>query len=616
MLYDQPGVSNSLSEVSSLNTNSPSRAGLGISSKFQIGTPIESVTPLDSNSTKDDHDDHSYRQLSKSQINYYSTSTSQHSQNTGSINGSPRTGTSAPKRSQRSMTTEVEARFIVDLNKIKQNQHVSQAVTRSPSTLSLFSKSRPRTDSLSSSNGSMMDLKRFFHKPWKNNGGHHSPPESSAVSVASSRSSSVFTQNNNHTSTSYGDFIPSSPRQTITSGNKLKNFITRSSRSTTSLKSLYATSAPLDNVKKTSLSKTYGRLGKALGEGAGGSVRLATRHKDKRIFAVKEFRQRQAYESEREYCKKVTAEYCIGITLKHPNIVETVDIIYESDRIYQVMEYCEYDLFAIVMSGKMSRHEVYCDFKQVMSGIKYLHDSGLAHRDLKLDNCVINSRGIVKIIDFGSAVVYRYPESKTIHQACGVVGSDPYLAPEVISNINYESRPTDIWSAAIVFCCMLMRKFPWKSPRQSDHSFKLFSAQEDNSETQQNGTSDGANNHNNNNNNNKSNSTNISTSSNNGNSDSSRRRNTQSGPQRLLKNLPEDVRTLVSSMLDLDPLKRATIDDCWHDKWLSGVEYCTIQDGHVISRGNHSHSTVSFDEAHIAMLEKKNKKKKAKEKLW
>ena len=73
------------------------------------------------------------------------------------------------------------------------------------------------------------------------------------------------------------------------------------------------------------------------------------------------------------------------------------------------MEYCEYDLFAIVM-WSVSKAEIYCDFSSSISGVKYMLDSGLAHKTFEaFDNCVINSQGIVKMIDFGSAVVYRYP---------------------------------------------------------------------------------------------------------------------------------------------------------------------------------------------------------------
>jgi serine/threonine protein kinase len=138
------------------------------------------------------------------------------------------------------------------------------------------------------------------------------------------------------------------------------------------------------------------------------------------------------------------------------------------------MEYAPYDLFSVVMSGKMSRPEIYCVFRQIIDGVDYLHGMGLAHRDLKLDNCVMTTDNIVKLIDFGTATVFHYPGKHQI-PASGIVGSDPYLAPEVLSRDTYDPRLTDVWSVAIIFMCMILRRFPWKLPDpKTDMSYRLY----------------------------------------------------------------------------------------------------------------------------------------------
>lgn len=236
------------------------------------------------------------------------------------------------------------------------------------------------------------------------------------------------------------------------------------------------------------LTKKYGKVEKELGSGAGGSVRLIVRPLDGKTFAVKEFRPRRNTESFKDYTKKCTAEYCIGLTLKHPNIVKTIDIIHENNRYYEIMEYAPIDFFAVVMSGEMSRQEINCCLKQILEGVSYLHSLGFAHRDLKLDNCVLTTDGILKIIDFGSAVIFKYPydqygsKQDLIHYCHGVVGSDPYLAPEVLTHLNaYNPQPVDLWSIAIIYCCMTLKRFPWKIPHpDKDNSFKLYAMEDDN----------------------------------------------------------------------------------------------------------------------------------------
>jgi hypothetical protein len=182
------------------------------------------------------------------------------------------------------------------------------------------------------------------------------------------------------------------------------------------------------------LQSKYGKFGKVLGSGAGGSVRLMKRSSDGVTFAVKQFRARHSYESEKDYNKKVTAEFCIGSTLHHGNIIETMDLVNEKGSYFVVMEYAPYDLFAIVMTGKMSREEVSCCTLQILNGVTYLHNMGLAHRDLKLDNVVVNEHGIMKIIDFGSAAVFRYPFEDETVLASGMYQFFGILIPQSAAN--------------------------------------------------------------------------------------------------------------------------------------------------------------------------------------
>ena len=94
----------------------------------------------------------------------------------------------------------------------------------------------------------------------------------------------------------------------------------------------------LSEATQAHIAKKYGKWGRVLGSGAGGTVRLikASNKNGGHIFAVKEFRPKRTGESEKEYQKKVTAEFCVGSTLKHPNIIETVDIVCDHGHYYEV----------------------------------------------------------------------------------------------------------------------------------------------------------------------------------------------------------------------------------------------------------------------------------------
>ena len=93
----------------------------------------------------------------------------------------------------------------------------------------------------------------------------------------------------------------------------------------------------LSEATQVHLNKKYGKCLRVLGSGAGGTVRLV-RGKDPNCpLAVKEFRPKRSGETDKEYQKKVTAEFCVGSTLKHPNIIETIDIVLDRGHYYEVL---------------------------------------------------------------------------------------------------------------------------------------------------------------------------------------------------------------------------------------------------------------------------------------
>lgn len=330
------------------------------------------------------------------------------------------------------------------------------------------------------------------------------------------------------------------------------------------------------------LLKKYSHPGRLLGTGALGLVSLVTSRSDGHIYAVKKFRPRQPpQESENEYRNKVEAEFKIGKQLNHENLIHTVELIkdmptkkmvslngYLEPDYYIVMEYCAYDFFTLVMLGQMSGGEVGCYFKQIVHGVEFLHGLGLSHRDLKLDNCVVNEYGQLKLIDFGLAVWF-YPQGlKELVLARGIVGLDPYLAPEVFEcvDLGYDPRVADVWLIAIIYCCMILRRFPWKIPKQLDALFMLFSETFDDDELALLLLDYDGGDH-------------------------------PRGAQRLLRLLPTDMRPVIHHMLNIDLRRRFLIGDVVEDPAFECIEHCHNLSHHeYFIPNNHIHHLVTEED--------------------
>ncbi|KAJ2001370.1 hypothetical protein H4R26_004165 [Coemansia thaxteri] len=132
----------------------------------------------------------------------------------------------------------------------------------------------------------------------------------------------------------------------------------------------------------TTFEQKYGTCSReCIGRGATAVVRVAYKqHRDgPQVYAIKRFRKQRANETEREYIKKLTSEYCISSSVHHKNVVSTLDLIQDPQKNWcQVMEYCPGgDLYTAIRDGAMGLPEEECCFKQMCEGIAHLHSLGV-----------------------------------------------------------------------------------------------------------------------------------------------------------------------------------------------------------------------------------------------
>jgi len=217
----------------------------------------------------------------------------------------------------------------------------------------------------------------------------------------------------------------------------------------------------------------YGKKIEVLGSGISSKVDLYYKKQDKQYYAVKVFRGKETYETKEEYKNRCYLEYEITKDLNHINIAKTITFMSGglSGTNELVIEFAPYPLLKVIRSSRPNEDEIICFFKQICEGLEYLHQKGIAHRDLKLENIQLDKNGVIKLIDFGAAFHYGINERKL---ARGVVGTEALVSPEALSRLEYDGDSSDVWSLGIVLYSMLNLNFPWKAAKESDKEFKAF----------------------------------------------------------------------------------------------------------------------------------------------
>lgn len=114
-------------------------------------------------------------------------------------------------------------------------------------------------------------------------------------------------------------------------------------------------------------------------------------------------RQRNMIETEKECRTRVTAEFCIASILEHVNIITVLDLVeYQVHGLCMLTELCPGgSLYDAIKRGEMSLNEMECCFKQLVSGVRYLHTQGVAHRNIQPEGVFFDGKGCLKVRPFG-----------------------------------------------------------------------------------------------------------------------------------------------------------------------------------------------------------------------
>ncbi|KMU91800.1 BR serine/threonine-protein kinase 1 [Coccidioides immitis H538.4] len=217
------------------------------------------------------------------------------------------------------------------------------------------------------------------------------------------------------------------------------------------------------------------QLGKTLGKGSTGRVRLAKHSVTGQAAAIKIVSKKSAALAQsqsiaamdknidvapgsRTIPSGIEREVVIMKLIEHPNVISLYDVWENRGELYLVLEYVEGgELFDYVSErGPLPEIEAVRLFRQIIAALSCCHQYNICHRDLKPENILLDFRKNIKLADFGMAALQ--PAGHWLNTSCG---SPHYASPEIINGQRYHGDKADIWSCGIILFAMLAGFLPF-----------------------------------------------------------------------------------------------------------------------------------------------------------
>lgn len=197
-----------------------------------------------------------------------------------------------------------------------------------------------------------------------------------------------------------------------------------------------------------------------IGQGGMGFVYQARQPKLDRFVALKLLPQSLA--ADPAFAERFNREARVLARLNHPNIVTVHDFGQAGTFFYLLMEFVDgVNLRQAMQAGRFTPQQAMLLVPKICEALQFAHDEGVLHRDVKPENILLDSRGRVKIADFGIAKLVGEAQEKLTLTASGVaIGTPHYMAPEQLERPNDVDQRADIYSLGVVFYEMLTGELP------------------------------------------------------------------------------------------------------------------------------------------------------------
>ncbi|XP_018618987.2 hormonally up-regulated neu tumor-associated kinase homolog [Scleropages formosus] len=218
---------------------------------------------------------------------------------------------------------------------------------------------------------------------------------------------------------------------------------------------------PPDARRTFSYTKKVGNylVGRKLGEGSFAKVREGLHTVTGEKVAVKVMDKRKA-KKDSYMTKNLRREGHIQQMVRHPNIVQLLDVLETESSYYLVMELCTGGsiMDQLLEKKRMGETEVRKYVRQLVEAVEHLHRAGVVHRDLKAENILLDENDNVKLTDFGlSNCAEMLGYTDPFSTQCG---SPAYAAPELLSHKKYGPK-VDVWSIGVNMYAMLTGNLPF-----------------------------------------------------------------------------------------------------------------------------------------------------------